>query len=307
MKIVRGLKSMPVLDGDTYVTIGMFDGVHLGHQKILRELKKMAGGKGRTVLFTFSPHPVKYLNPKGKFYEITTMKTRIALVGEFGLDYFVIEKFGGEISQLPPERFIDEVLLGKLRAKGVVVGYDFLFGKDRKGSTELLKELGEKKGFQVRVVEPVTFTGTIVSSTRIRELVLSGRVREAAFLLGREFFLTGKVIAGAGRGRELGFPTANIDVNEELLPLPGVYAVKARVRGNLEKGVANVGFNPTFGEKTLRVEIHLFDFRENIYGEEISVYFIDRIRDERKFSGADALVSQVMSDIVVAKKILESK
>ncbi|RMG59919.1 MAG: riboflavin biosynthesis protein RibF, partial [Deltaproteobacteria bacterium] len=186
------------------------------------------------------------------------------------------------------------------------VGYDFSFGKGRKGNPELLKELGAKFGFAVRVVGPITFMGSIVSSTRIRELVLSGRVREAAHFLGREFFVSGKIVAGAGRGKSLGFPTANVDVREELIPLPGVYAVRARVRGETRPGVANVGFNPTFGEKSLRVEVHLFGVDEDLYGEDVRVYFVDRIRDERKFPGPEELAAQIRNDVLMAKKILES-
>ncbi len=304
MEVIRGIEHVQFPPGESFVTIGIFDGVHIGHQRIIRTLKKMAGRKKRTVLVTFSPHPVRFFSPGGRFYEITSIEERIELIRPFSLDYLVVADFDEPLSEMAPKRFIKEVLLEKFRARGVVVGYDFLFGKGRKGDTDLLKREGERRGFSVQVVEPVTFMGSIVSSTRIRELVLSGRVREASLFLGRHFLIRGKVVHGAGRGKSLGYPTANLAFSQGLLPLPGVYAVRVLVDKSLKRGVCSIGFNPTFGEKSLRVEVYIFDFEEDIYGEDISLYLIDRIRDERKFAGGKELVSQIKSDIRQAQKIL---
>lgn len=307
MKVIRGIQNFSPVDEWSFVTIGIFDGVHRGHQRILRHLKKMAGKKGRTVLLTFDPHPVKFFNPKGRFYEISTVLRKVELVSPFDIDYFVVAEFGKSIAGLTPDEFIRDVLVGKLNAKGVVVGYDFYFGKERSGDTEYLRRKGEEFGFQLEVIDPVTYMGSIVSSTRIRRLVLSGRVKEAGLFLGRYFRVQGKVVHGAGRGRSLGFPTANIDFEDTLVPLPGVYAVMVDIDGVLHRGLANVGFNPTFGEKSLRVEVYILDFHRDIYGEEISIRFIDRIRDERKFPSKDELVMQMKRDVLKGKTILEKQ
>lgn len=306
MKVIRGIQNLVDFKKGSFVTIGIFDGVHLGHQKILKFLKKMAGGT-KTALLTFDPHPVKFFNPKGRFYELSTVERKIELVTPFGLDSFVVLPFGEDFANMPPEDFVADILAGMFRAKGVVVGYDFFFGKDRRGDTKLLNKMGHELGFDVEVIEPVTFMGSIVSSTRIRELILSGKVKEAALFLGRQYRIHGKVVRGAGRGKHLGFPTANIDFQNELVPLPGVYAVTVGMGGKKYRGLTNVGFNPTFGEKTLRVEVYILDFSKDIYGKEISLHFIDRIRDERKFASVNDLIEQMKRDVKRGKKILEKR
>lgn len=304
MEFIRGLENAPILNEGSYATLGIFDGVHLGHQKILKMLKKMSGPGEDTVLLTFDPHPVRHFNPRGRFYEISSVEERAKLVESYGIDYFIVAEFGKSIAHMKPEEFAEEVLIGRLHVKGIVVGYDFVFGKDREGGIPLLKHLGKLKGFRVLVADPVVFMGSIVSSTRIRELILSGRVREASFFLGRAFNVSGKVIHGAGRGRNLGFPTANVEFHQDLLPLTGVYAVRVMMKGERMNGVANVGFNPTFGEKSLRVEVFIFDFDGDVYGERISLYFIDRIRDERKYPSPEELVAQMKRDVWEAKRRL---
>ncbi|NIO17737.1 MAG: bifunctional riboflavin kinase/FAD synthetase [Deltaproteobacteria bacterium] len=306
MKVIRGIQNLEDFKEGSYVTIGIFDGVHLGHQKILKSLKKMAGRHGKTALLTFHPHPVKFFNPGGRFYELSTVDRKIDLVSPFGIDFFVLFPFGEGVADMPPEVFTRKILVGMFRVKGVVVGYDFFFGKGRIGDTKLLKKMGKEFGFDVEVIEPVRFMGSIVSSTRIRELILSGKVREAALFLGRNYRICGTVVRGAGRGRTLGFPTANIDFQSEIIPLPGVYAVVVHMGGEKFRGLTNIGFNPTFGEKTLRVEVHMLDFSGDIYGREISLHFIDRIRDERKFASANDLIGQMKRDVKKGRKILET-
>ncbi|NIS75388.1 MAG: bifunctional riboflavin kinase/FAD synthetase [Deltaproteobacteria bacterium] len=305
MRVIREVQNLDSISDDVFVTIGIFDGVHLGHQKILKVLKQMAGAGGETALVTFHPHPVKFFNPKGRFYEISTVEKKIELVKPFGINFFVIFPFGEDIANMDAEDFVRDILVRRFRLRGVVVGFDFFFGRDRLGDTKMLKRLGEAFGFATEVIEPVSFMGSIVSSTRIRELILSGKVKEATLFLGRPFDVCGKIIHGAGRGRGLGFPTANIDFRSDLIPLPGVYAVMVGIGGSRYMGLTNVGFNPTFGEKTLRVEVYILDFSEDIYGEEISLYFIDRIRDERKFASVEDLVAQMKRDVKRGRKILE--
>jgi riboflavin kinase/FMN adenylyltransferase len=307
MKVIREVQNLENFKDGSYLTIGIFDGVHLGHQKILRSLKKIAGGGGKTALLTFHPHPVKFFNPKGRFYELSTLERKVDLVQPFSLNFFVVFPFGEVMANMSPGDFVREILVGMFRAKGVVVGYDFFFGERRLGDTKLLRRMGQELGFDVEVIEPVTFMGSIVSSTRIRELILSGKVKEATLFLGRQYRMCGKVVKGAGRGTHLGFPTANIDFLDALVPLPGVYAVTVGIGVKKYLGLTNVGFNPTFGEKALRVEVHILDYSEDIYGEEISLYFVDRIRDERKFATVNDLVEQMKRDVKKGKKILEKR
>lgn len=284
------------------VTIGNFDGVHLGHQELLRRTVARAIAAGTpSVALTFSPHPIRFFSPHARFYEITPLEEKAELISKFGIDTLVVESFTGEVGRMWPADFAREVLSRRLRARYVIAGYDFTFGRNRTGSPAMLCEIGRELGFEVEIVPPLVRGGAIVSSTRIRELLLAGRVREAEELLCRPYRVSGPVITGAGRGRKLGYPTANIQYAQELLPLPGVYVVDAEVGGVRHRAVANVGFNPTFGENSLGVEVHLLDFQRDLYGEEISVYFRDRIRDERKFKSAEELVRQIENDVKYAR------
>jgi riboflavin kinase/FMN adenylyltransferase len=282
---------------ETSLTIGNFDGVHLGHRELLRRVVAHARELGAiAVVLTFSPHPIRYFSPSARFYEITTLQEKAARLEELGIDALVVESFTGEIGGMRPEEFAATVIHARLRARFVTVGYDFTFGRNRTGSPAMLSRLGRELGFSVDIVPPLLRGGAIVSSSRIRELLLAGRVREAEELLCRPYRLSGEVIPGAARGRKLGFPTANIRVEQELLPLPGVYVVDAEVSGAVHRGVANVGFNPTFGENSLGVEVHLLDFDGDLYGREMAVWFRDRVRDERKFQTAEELVRQIEKD-----------
>ncbi len=285
------------------VTIGNFDGVHLGHRELLRRTVARARAEGAAaVALTFAPHPVRYFSPRSRFYEITGPEEKAALIGETGIDTLVVEPFDGGVGLMWPADFAREVLARRLHARWVVVGYDFTFGRNRSGSPAALAEMGRDLGFDVEVVPPLMRGGAIVSSSRIRELLLAGRVREAGELLCRPYTLSGPVVTGAGRGRKLGFPTANIQFAQELVPLPGVYVVEAEVDGERRRGVANVGFNPTFGENSLGLEVHLLDFEGDLYGKPMTVRFRDRIRDERKFKSVDELTRQIAKDVQFARQ-----
>ena len=288
--------------GETSLTIGNFDGVHLGHRELLRRTVAHAREfRVQAVALTFTPHPIRFFTPKARFYEITTMGEKASRMEELGIDVLVVESFTGEIGGMGPEEFARTIVHERMRARCVTVGYDFTFGRNRTGSPGMLQRIGRDLGFEVDVVPPLLRGGAIVSSSRIRELLLSGRVREAEELLCRPYAVSGRVIPGAARGRKLGFPTANIQFVQDLLPLPGVYVIDARVSGVVRRGVANVGFNPTFGENSLGVEAHLLDFAGDLYGQEMSVRFRDRIRDERKFKSVEELVRQIEKDVGYAR------
>lgn len=288
--------------GETSLTIGNFDGVHLGHRELLRRTVAHARDhRLQAVALTFTPHPVRFFTPRARFYEITSMGEKASRMEELGIDVLVVESFTGVVGGMGPEEFTRTVVRERLRARFVTVGYDFTFGRNRTGSPGMLRQVGSELGFEVDVVPPLLRGGAIVSSTRIRELLLSGRVREAEELLCRPYTVSGRVIPGAARGRKLGFPTANVEFVQELLPLPGVYVVDAAVGGCVRRGVANIGFNPTFGENSLGVEVHLLDFAGDLYGQDMTVRFRDRIRDERKFKGVEELVHQIEKDVEYAR------
>lgn len=303
MIVVKGSSSF-VPKGPASVTIGNFDGVHIGHQELLRRTVARAKTSGsQSVALTFSPHPVRFFSPNARFYEITSLDEKAAIIAGYGIDVLVVETFTGQVGGMLPAEFAREIIAGRLRAGHVVVGYDFTFGAKRTGTPKELELLGRELGFEVEVVPPLVRGGTIVSSTRIRDLLLAGRVREAEELMRRPYMLSGPVITGAGRGKKLGFPTANIQFSQEIVPLPGVYVVDAEVEGVSRRSVANVGFNPTFGENSLGVEVHLLDFEGDLYGKRVTVRFRDRIRDERKFKSAADLVRQIEKDVRYAREM----
>ncbi len=290
-------------DAGAAVTIGNFDGVHRGHRELLRRTVEFGAASGiPSVAVTFSPHPVRHFSPDSRFYEITTPSERTALIASAGIDFLLVEPFNEAIGAMTPESFAREFLVGRLHTRHLVVGYDFNFGAGRAGSPATLVELGRALGFTVDVVPALYRGGAIVSSSRIRELLLGGRVREAGDLLCRPYRMSGTVVTGAQRGQKLGFPTANVRFTQELVPLPGVYRVEAEVEGKRSRGVANVGFNPTFGDNSLALEVHLLDPPGDLYGKGMAVDFHDRIRDERKFENVDALVRQIAEDVRNARE-----
>jgi riboflavin kinase/FMN adenylyltransferase len=303
MAVLHGSSSgLPVAAGA--VTIGNFDGVHRGHRELLRRTVEYAASAGiPSVAVTFSPHPVRHFSPDSRFYEITTPEERAALIAETGIEFLLVEPFNEAIGSMTPEAFARDFLVGRLHTRHLVVGYDFNFGAGRAGSPSTLVGLGRGLGFTVDVVPALYRGGAIVSSSRIRELLLGGRVREAEDLLCRPYRLSGTVVTGAQRGHKLGFPTANVRFRQELAPLPGVYLVEAEVDGKRARGVANIGFNPTFGDNSLGLEVHLLgDPPGDLYGKEMAVDFHDRLRDERKFESVDALVRQIAEDVRQARQ-----
>ncbi len=287
------------------LTIGNFDGVHLGHQLIFRRLlEKAVEIAGESIVFTFEPHPVEVLAPDRKLLLLTPMQEKLRLIGEQGIDVTICARFSEEFSGQAPEDFIKTVLYDQIKIRHLFVGHDFTFGKNRRGNIALLHAMGRKLGFNVEVIEALRVRGKVVSSTLIRELVKEGNLREATQLLGRNFSLTCTVIHGKGRGsKKLGFPTANLQYEGLLFPPPGIYAVWAFHDGQKYPAVANLGWNPTFQDQKFSIEVHILDFHRDIYGQALRVEFVQRLRDEIAFHGPEELIAQIKKDIERAKDI----
>jgi riboflavin kinase/FMN adenylyltransferase len=287
----------------TAVSVGTFDGLHVGHQKILQSVRERARAGGyRAAAITFDPHPMRVLRPERAPLMIQTLAQRLAGFAQMGLDAALVLRFDRALSLVSPEEFIERILVGGLRAEAILVGGNFRFGHRGAGDVRLLEDFGGRDGFDVEIVPPVEVGGQIVSSTAIRGAVASGNVAGAVPMLGRAFSLTGEIRGGAGRGRTILFPTLNLAPEQELLPKLGVYATESAVGGKLYTSVTNVGTRPTFNGSGVTVESHLFGFSENLAGGPMEVRFHKRIRDERKFSGADELRAQIALDIEAARK-----
>jgi len=291
----------------TVVTVGTFDGVHRGHWAVLQEIRLRAKETGRrSVLVTFHPHPLKIVRPDEAPLLLTTPTEKKEILAETGLDYAVFLPFTQVLAEYSPRRFVEEILIGRLGVQELVIGYDHGFGKGRSGDVLTLRDIGRDLRFTVDVVSPIRTGEAPVSSTRIRKALLEGDVESARRGLGRPYCIRGMVVRGEGRGRKLGFPTANlwVPVNGKLIPPPGVYAVRAGLRRGVFGGAIHIGPRPTFRGSPPTIELHLFDFDDDLYGEQIRVEFIRFIRDVRPFSSASALVDQLKLDVDVAREAL---
>ncbi len=305
MEIIDDLSSVN-LSSDTIITVGAFDGVHRGHQHLIQQMVEEARQANRlTGLITFHPHPSAVLSPYNPTRYLSTPGEKAALLEKLGLDMLVILPFDQGMAQTSARDFIGRVRR-YLHMMELWVGAGFALGREREGDAETLRALGEELGFTVRVIEPLTRRGQIISSTRIRSLLLKGKVRQATQLLGRYPSLAGEVVQGSQRGHCLGFPTANLEVRkEQVVPADGIYAVYARLGEERHQGVANVGVRPSFeigGERI--VEVHLLDFDENIYGCDLVVAFVERLREERRYDDVEELKAQIEQDIAQARRIL---
>ena len=298
MKIHHGIERITERISRAVVTIGNFDGVHLGHQELLRRTGALAGEIGGTsVAMTFWPHPVSLFKP-GTFVRIQTLEERLALLESFGMDHAVVVEFSRDLADLVPAQFLHKVMLKTFDLEHVVLGWNTTFGKGRAGDVNTMKEFGQDVGFGVHSVDPVMHGGEPISSSRIRRAVASGEVDQAAIMLGRPYRLSGPVVKGFQRGgRLLGFPTANIHTKAPLVPARGVYAAWTWLGETRYKGALNIGVNPTFGNESPTVEVHLLDFDRDIYGETLSVEPMVRIRPEQKFDGLSALKTQIAEDV----------
>jgi riboflavin kinase/FMN adenylyltransferase len=314
MRIFRGLPSYPPDAPPCVLALGAFDGIHLAHQKILDTAVARARTLGvRSLACTFDPHPLEVLRPERAPAPIATLDERLSLIAARGIDATMIIPFTAEFSQLEPEAFVSDVLLRRLRARVVVVGFNHTFGRGARGTTRLLESLAASLGFTSEAVPPLAVEGTVVSSSAIRDALRAGNLHAARRLLGRPYAIRGSVVRGAGRGRRLGFPTANVKPDRALIIPTGVYAGYADIGGLDDdtrgtspeahgpyKAVINVGYRPTFGENEYWIEAYLIDFTGDLYGKTLRIEFHGRIRDERKFADVDALQAQVRLDIASA-------
>lgn len=291
----------------TTVTVGTFDGIHRGHQAVLAEIVRRARAADRAaVLVTFDPHPLEIVAPDRAPTLLTTTDEKRLLWPLFGLDYVHVVRFTEAVRQMSPEAFVREVLIGRLRVGELVIGYDHGFGKDRSGDVDVLRRLGADRGFAVDVVGPVAIGSEAVSSSGIRRMVERGDLERAGAALGRPYTAIGRVGRGAGRGRALGFPTANLRLDErKCLPPDGVYAVRIELDGELHDGMANLGGRPTFGEEERLLEAHLLEWGgEPLYGARLTVEFVARLRPVVSFRGPEELASQLGSDRRAAWEVL---
>jgi riboflavin kinase/FMN adenylyltransferase len=298
MKVVHSLEDARALAGMA-LALGNFDGVHLGHRALFKE----AAEHGRPGALTFEPHPGKVLQPELAPRLITSLPRKLQLMEAAGLDVVVVVPFTLAFARTPARDF-EAALFDQARIRAVVVGRDYTYGAHRAGTVSTLTEAAMARGSVVAVVDPVTVGGVVASSSRIREYILEGRVGAARALLGRPFDLDGIVVKGDGRGRSIGFPTANVDTHGELLPASGVYAVRVRTREGWHGGAANIGTKPTFGGSAVTVEVHLLDWSGDLYGQEVRVEFLERLRAERRFPSVSELTAQIQRDVEEARVVL---
>lgn len=305
MKTYYNLEPIPELTQDSVVTFGVFDGLHIGHQDVLEAVRVHADANAlASVVFGFYPHPLSFLNPEKCPPVLMCLQKRIEILEQLGIDIAIFVNFNEQIASMSPDTFVTNVLLEMCRARHIVVGYACQFGKDRAGNAQLLEAMGEQSQFGVTVVPPTQLNGLPVHSTRIRQSIARGDLCLASQLLGRKYSLSGTIIRGDGRGKKLGFPTANIEPGEQLCPPNGVYAIRAKLTDRWLDGVLNIGVRPTFDGTKFQIESHLFNFDEIVYDETIEIHFIEKIRSERKFSSKSAFVQQIHRDIAVADEIL---
>jgi riboflavin kinase/FMN adenylyltransferase len=305
MRLLRHLERVGRRFNTPVLTLGNFDGVHLGHQEILRRLVLRARALGGSaIVLTFQPHPTAVLAPARAPRLITDWRTRVNLIAAMSVDAIIVQHFTRAFAAVSADDFVRRFLVDGLGVRAVVVGHRVSFGHNRAGGAETLRLLGARCGFDVEVIGPVEVNGMLVSSSAVREAVAEGDFERARILLGRVFSVAGRVIHGHHRGHALGFPTANLRIPDLVLPPDGVYAVRVLVKGVQHDGVANLGFNPTFQEHERSLEAHLFDLNDNLYGQRMEVRFVRRLRGETKFATVQALAEQIARDAAAARAAL---
>jgi len=307
MTIIQDLSQLEKPLRNPVLTIGNFDGVHKGHLALFDMVKERAGSiGGQSALITFEPHPVKILAPGKGPPLITPTRQKLKLIGDAGIDVIFCLPFTQEFAAISARDFVKELLVHRIGVKEIVVGYDYAFGHAREGNIELLREMGDSLGFIVHVAEPVRIDDTILSSTTVRQLIQEGNLSEAKKLLGRDYQICGVVVKGRNRGgRLLGFPTANLELIDELTPKVGVYAVRVLIGQKNYRGLTNIGYNPTFGKGPFSVESYILDFSEDLLGRTIKVDFLERLRDEKTFERIEDLAEQIARDVRRARDLFK--
>lgn len=306
MKLIRDITSFPDAFRGGALSIGNFDGVHLGHARLIGRLAAAAHRlAGPAVVFTFEPSPACLLRPEAASMPLSCTERKAELLGDLGVDALVAYPTDRAFLQLDARQFFDQIVRDRLGARAVVEGPDFVFGRDRTGTVDLLRQFCAEAGMALELVEPLQIDGRIVSSSRIRQLIAAGQVAEARGLLTRPYRIHGTVGRGAGRGARLGFPTANLQQVDTLLPGEGIYAGRAAIEGRAYPAAVSIGPNPTFDEAALKIEVYLVGFQGTLNGRPIEVDFLDRLRDIKRFDSADALVAQLDRDVAAVRQIVE--
>jgi riboflavin kinase / FMN adenylyltransferase len=309
MEILRSIPELERLRGPLFLAIGVFDGVHRGHQAVISTSAEHAGEvNGTPVVVTFDPHPEKVLRPEHAPHLLTATQHKIALIRDLCVCNLLIIRFDKQFAATEPEEFVAALVAYSKPLREICVGHEWSFGKNRRGNLELLKKLGAKSNFDVVGIPPVKISGTVVSSTAIRQAIQKGDFSKAAEMLGREYTILGTVTQGDNLGQKIGFPTANLSAHSEQFPPNGVYAAEARIDNDIHRGVINLGVRPTIsGGKSERVlEIHLFDFNRDIYRRDVEVRFLKFLRPEKKFANVEALVEQIRRDVDQARELFGS-
>jgi riboflavin kinase/FMN adenylyltransferase len=306
MRPLHFINELTALRGPLFLAIGVFDGVHRGHQAVISTSASHAqSADGTAVVVTFDPHPEKVLRPQAAPHLLTATQHKIALIRDLGVEHLLVISFDKKFAATPPEDFVEQLVIHSKPLREICVGHAWSFGKDRRGNLDLLKRLGAQFHFNVVGIPPVTVNGTVVSSTAIRQAVEKGDFAKAAELLGRGYTILGTVTRGDELGKKIGFPTANLSAHNEQFPPNGVYFAEARLEGVLYHGVVNLGYRPTMNRnKSKRIlEIHLLDFKRDIYGQDLEVRFVRYLRPEKKFENVDALVRQIDLDVRQAREL----
>lgn len=308
MELIRGMHNIRARHHGCVATIGNFDGVHRGHQAILEQIRELGQRKSvPTLLITFEPYPREFFAPGHAPTRLTRLREKIGVLSTHTLDRVLLLRFGESLSSMNPAAFVEDLLLDRLGVQAVVVGEDFRFGQRAEGNFDFLASSGERLGFEVHCQETFLLGGARVSSSRVRDALYEGDLAMAAELLGRPYSVLGKVAPGRQLGRTIGFPTANIELRRISTPLSGVFVVRVHGLDAGEAGrpaMANLGTRPTVDGTQLLLEVHIFDFAEDIYGRELRIEFVEKLRDERKFDGIDALKAQLAKDMVSARQAL---
>ena len=306
MKVFEGASQIQEELKNPVVTIGNFDGVHLGHQALFKKvIEKARAIDGVSVVYTFDPHPLKVLDPDRFFPLITTRAEKERVIDWCGIDVLVREKFTEDFARLSTDEFVSDVLCNRIRAQEIFIGPDYRFGKGRKGTTDLLRKLGDRCGLAINILENIEVEGVEVRSTMIRSFILEGKVKDAAHFLGRSYTLKGTVVRGMALGSKLGVPTANLEPEKDLYPRSGIFAVTVLMENHYAQGVLNIGTNPTFPGKGFSLEVHILDFDQDIYDTTVELIFLEKLRDEKKFETSELLVEQIRKDIEDARKIFK--